>query len=37
MAHFWQWGPREAFDLTPTEWLWWFHQGNRIITRANTA
>jgi hypothetical protein len=35
LAYIWHWSPREAFDLTATELVWWLDQTNRIIAREN--
>jgi hypothetical protein len=33
LTRFWGWGPRDAWDLTGTEMLWWAEQANRIQIR----
>jgi hypothetical protein len=33
LARFWRWGPRECWEITGTELLWWLDQANRIIAR----
>jgi hypothetical protein len=37
VSRFWGWGPRDGWDLTGTELMWWLDQANRIAAREKAG